>query len=726
MAFAFAAKLAFAFAAKLGFAVDAAAQQRSVEIPRIVLERDAKVRIDGVIREAVWSRAAELTDFTQLLPVESPEPAHRTRVRIFYDADYLYMALRCFDEPDMVRARLMNRDANLDPDDRVEWWVDTFGDGRFGYWFQIGAGGSRGDALISGHGDRFNKSWDGIWYGKSRLTKDGWEAEVALPFKTLGFRQGATTWGFNIRRLRKENGEEMRWASPSLSYGFFSITRGGTLRGLRDLNQGVGIDFVPYVTAGGRRDRRERKHLSTTGDVGGDLYWRATPELRLVLTYNTDFAETEVDSRQVNLSRFPLFFPEKRDFFLADAGRFEFGIPNGGGTTPIPFFSRRIGLDSSGAEIPLLFGAKAAGSIGPWNVGALGVVTDRAEQLEEKGLGVVRVSKTVGEGSSLGMIGTAGNPTSSGRAMTAGVDAKIGGDAVFGEGKSFYNWAYLLGTSNAGEGGDGLAFGLQSQYRDDTWSHRVRYVSTGSDFEPELGFVRRVGQKEAALQSSFKWRGDGFIRGLGSSVDAIYRTFTDNSVESWLGSIEVLDLELESGDRAEFEIQRFFDRIPERFDIGDSLPILPGDYENTRYDVDLSASDRRALSGSVGMQYGGLYDGTLRRIRCDADLRLNSFIYAGASWSKYRLTTERGDYTTEVSAIRADLHFSPDISVLNLAQYDTASKNLSAQSRLRWIFEPGNELFLLGVYGWERQVVGGPLIPTTEDLTLKLVWTLRF
>ena len=222
----------------------------------------------------------------------------------------------------------MSRDAFIRYDDVVELWFDTFFDQRYAFWFQITAGGSRGDALLADSGSSFNKSWDGIWYGDVQTTEFGWVAELAFPLKTLAFDPKAPYWGFNITRKRVANGESGRWASPLVAYSFFQVSEGGRLTGFEGLRQGIGLDVVPFVVASADRDR-------TTGDdetgaeVGLDAFWAITPNTKLSLSINTDFAETEVDARQVNLTRFPLFFPEKRDFFLEDSGIFKFGSETG-------------------------------------------------------------------------------------------------------------------------------------------------------------------------------------------------------------------------------------------------------------------------------------------------------------------------------------------------------------------------------------------------------------
>ncbi len=324
-----------------------------------------------MLDEAIWQRAALLGELTQTHPVEGAAPTHPTDVRLAYDKDFLYVGLLCHDDPSQIRARQMARDANIRFDDVVELWIDTFGDHRFGFWFQVTPAGSRGDALLSDAGDGFNKSWDGIWYAQMRIVDEGWVAEIALPFQTLAFKPG-TDWGFNLQRRRIANGERMRWAHPSVAYRFFNLTVGGALTGLEGMEQGWGLDVVPYVKGNVAHDEAGADDgFSSGGDVGLDVRWRPTPASQLRLTVNTDFAETEVDERLVNLTRFPLFFPEKREFFLEDAGQFEFGFPGRRGRSRglIPFFSRTIGRDADGNPVPILAGVKLGGHFGPWESG---------------------------------------------------------------------------------------------------------------------------------------------------------------------------------------------------------------------------------------------------------------------------------------------------------------------------------------------------------------------
>ena len=700
--------------------LSAAAQGPSVAPTR--LAEDEEVVVDGSFDEPIWQRAAELGALTQVEPVEGAEPSQPTTVRLAYDSDFLYFGLICRDDPELVHARLMARDADLGPDDRVELWVDPFGTRRSGYWFQIGAGGSRGDSLLGEGGSRFNKQWDGIWYGRARVTDRGWQAEIALPFKTIGFDEGATTWGFNLRRLRKASNEEMRWAQPRIGYRFFNLAVGGTLTGIEGAQQGVGLDVVPYVKAAASRDRRVDRHTSRTGDFGLDLDYSITPALKLLLTYNTDFAETEVDSRQINLSRFPLFFPEKRDFFLQDSALFEFGKPDG----DLAFFSRRIGLDQNGEPVPILGGAKLAGRAGDYNIGVLGTLLDETVADEEKALGVARFSRNVGEESSVGVIATGGRPIGSGDAATYGLDFRLQDSQLFGEGRSGELWGYWMASENSGTASDGASYGLYARTRASDWVHRVSFDAIDPGFSPQLGFVRRTGIRRYQVDSRYVWRGEGdFLQNVEIGARPTIVTTTDGGKDSWDVRLQYLEVEFASGDQIEAGMERSFERVP-TFDVGRGVMVTAGDYTMTRHFVELLSTDRRAVSADFNLETGDFFSGNLTRWSVRPKLIPSRYYQVSGGYEQFRVRLNEGRFTTHVTEGRVDLTLSPEFSWRNLVQYDTDSKDMTLQSRVHWILEPGQDLFFVAVYGWNRALHGEPLIPTTQDLTLKFSYTLRF
>ncbi len=316
--------------------------------------------IDGSIDDPVWKEASVISDLYQREPDPGKPGSERSEFYFLFDHNNIYVGIHCYDDPKGITAKELARDVSLGDDDRIQVIFDTYLDGRSGYWFQIGPRGSIGDALVNENGKDFNKSWDGIWDGKAKITQDGWEAELTIPYKTLAFRKGNTTWGLKLIRYIKRKSEVSTWPATSLNGNRFQISDAGRITGITDISQGIGLDIIPYATGGVSKKQEENPSPVATG--GLDIFYNITPSLKAALTFNTDFAQTEVDDKQINLTRFNLFFPEKRDFFLDGANYFTFGI-NGDSEDPmntqnIPFFSRRIGLDASGNPVPIIYGGQ--------------------------------------------------------------------------------------------------------------------------------------------------------------------------------------------------------------------------------------------------------------------------------------------------------------------------------------------------------------------------------
>lgn len=717
----------------LALAMPLVSQDRSWSLDLKKLPAGQKIVIDGQIDEAAWRSASRLSPLTQVDPVEGARPSHPTKVRICYDQDQIYLAAECEDDPDLVRGRIMRRDARLDPDDRVEFWFDTFHDRRFGYWFQVGAGGSKGDALVGG--GNFNKSWDGIWHGRSQITDSGWQVEVAIPFKTLAFKAGGRSWGFNFRRRRAVTDEESRWARPLVAYHFFSLTQGGVLRGFDGIRQGVGLDVVPFFKTSASRDRRIGKHTSALGEAGLDASYRLSPSINLRVTYNTDFAETEVDERQTNLTRFPLFFPEKRDFFLEDSGLFEFGVPRRRERPRevIPFFSRRIGRDSGGEAVPIIYGGKLTGRTDDWNFGVLQVYqdehTDRdGKYSDDRGLGVMRVTRNIGKESSVGMIATVGSPTDTGEAATTGADFHIGDSAAFGAGSGYDIYGWWLSSMTGGVGGDDNAYGLRVQYQSREWRLSFTETDVEADFNPELGFVRRRGVRQHRLSARYTWRSQSgsLLRRYESRFTPEVTTTERGSKDTWSVPLRLGEFTFASEDMVSYEIERTHERLRENFEIADGVILGPGDYTSTNHVFELETNKSRWMYLNAKARFGDFYSGNLTGFEVEPTLILGSHVNVALGYEENHVALNEGKFTTRLMSGRFDIATSPELTWLNLLQYDGDSRNLSAQSRLRWIYQPGQEIFLVGLYGWDKVNHESPLLPTTQEVALKVQYTVRF
>jgi len=692
-------------------------------------------RIDGVLDDAAWQEAARIGALTQVEPFEGVPARHGTEVLVAHDADFVYVALLCADEPEAIRARQMDRDADVQYDDVVQLWFDTFDDGRFAYWFQVTPGGSLGDALISDNGSSFNKQWDGIWYGRTAITEAGWQAELAFPVQTFSFDPARSTWGFNVTRERIADGEDSRWATPRQGISFFTLSDGGHLTGLTGLHQGRGIEIIPYARVGLARPDSSRSEESAF-DAGVDIAWRPTPASTLRLTINTDFAETEVDNRQINLDRFPLFFPEKRDFFLEDAGVFEFGAPTLRRSL-VPFFSRTVGRGANGEAIPLLVGGKFTGRFGDWNIGALGTLVDGTERTPEQGLGVLRISRNLGDGRSVGGLVTTGDPEGGGAegggaegggAATFGIDTRLGSSRLFGPGRTGFLWAYLLGTTGDGEGGDDTAYGVEAQTRSRTWRHSAELQRVGAQFDPKLGFVGRRGFERAGLQSEYTWRTDDTTRWLRSYSASAAPTVTrdlDGDEDGYNLPVKLFGANLWTEDSVELEIERIGDQLDDGFALSDSVRVPAGEYEMTRWSLEVDTNDRRRVLANAGYEWGDYFGGEIRTLSFAPLWVPNRFVTLGLDYSDIEIEIEAGRFHTQLYGWRANFTFTPDVAWRNLVQYDTESKQLGAQSRLHWIIEPGRDLFVVLQLGFSKEDHDAAFVTGEQNFIVKLGYTWR-
>ena len=448
--------------------------------------------IDGKIDEAVWDQAEVLTDFHQSRPIEGAEPSEPTEVFLLYDDDALYIAARMYDsEPDRIAAPTVRHGQGLGRDDRIVIILDPFHTGRGAYRFETNANGIRHDALYDSISS-FESAWTVIWESAADYFEGGWEAEMAIPFKTLSFDPTTDAWGFNFGRGIRRRGEEIAWVSRNRSYNASIL---GTATGLTGMDQGVGLDVVPSVTLNQQRTF-DPSGSDFNFEPSLDVFYKITPSLNASLTLNTDFSATEVDDRQVNLTRFSLFFPEKRDFFLNDSDLFTFGrideINNEASSRAAanngrPFFSRRLGLSGTGQPVDLEYGGKLSGRIGRWNVGALAIRQDAFESIDASNVLVGRVSANVLNESSVGMIFTSGDPNTNLDNSVVGLDFRYL-NTRFANGKVLEADAWYQQSDTDGLEGDDASYGIGFRVPANAgWRGGINHKQIQANFNPALG-----------------------------------------------------------------------------------------------------------------------------------------------------------------------------------------------------------------------------------------------
>lgn len=651
------------------------------------------IEIDGRLSEIDWRNAAAISDLTMLEPLAGGAPTGRTEIKVLANEQEIVIGVRCFDpEPARIVAFTKERDGNFDSEDHLLFVIDPFQDGRSGYVFSVNPGGARADGLVVSNGDSVDRNWDGVWEAATERDAEGWSAEIRIPVLSINFAKGLTAWGFNVQRRIQRNQETERWAGASRDTKIYQTSRAGLLTDLPDFDLGHGLSIRPAVV-GGFDDPSRDSSASATGDVSLDLAKRLGSNLTVFVTINTDFAETEVDTRQTNLTRFPLFFPEKRAFFLEGSDTFGFGL--GLSNDIRPFFSRRIGLIAD-QEVPILAGAKISGRQSKTSLGGLFVRTR-----EERGvapatsLAALRVRRNVLDESSVGFIATSGDPLGRAGASTLGVDLTYQ-NSRFRGGKNFWLGAWGLMTRRHGLTGSREAWGLKLDLPNDLWDISASYRYVGNGFDPSLGFVPRPAVKAYRASVVYAPRLEGtFIRQMFHEFFADYFTNLKNERESYRIFMAPINWRLESGDRFEANFVPTGERLFAPFKVADGVVIPVGTYDWRRYRLEGGTAAKRRLAAQVAWWFGGFYNGKLDQVKVEGSWTPSPIVSLlfNAERSIGRLPA--GNFDQTLVGVKARLNLSPDLQLNTFFQYDNETSSIGTNTRLRWTFHPQGDLFVI-------------------------------
>ena len=658
-----------------------------------------RVRADGRLDELAWARA-DSVELVQVEPREGAAPTGRTIVRVLTTADAIVIGIRA-DDPDAagIVSFSRQRDAALTNEDHVKIVLDSYGDGRSGYVFAVNPDGARYDALVTNQGQGENADWDAVWEAATARTASGWSAEILIPLKSLQFRTGLTEWGFNVQRRVQRLQETDRWAGAVQDAKLTNVGRAGLLTDLPAFDLGVGLTVRPSMSAGGGVAAPGAR-WSESGHPSLDVSQRAGANTLASLTFNTDFAETEVDTRRANLTRFPLFFPEKRTFFLQGADIFDYGLGLSSDREVLPFFSRRIGL-LSGQQVPIGAGGKVSGRLGGTNFGALVVRTRDVDTLPTGStMAVVRVKQNVLGESSVGFIATEGDPLGRHGSWLLGPDLTYQTSRFQGD-KNLLVGVWGLATGRADlTGGDRTAAGIKLDYPNDLWDIALKYKRIGDAFDPSLGFAPRTGVHIADLRVNWQPRPANRIGPL-----PIRQCFWENELsyvagltggwQSYRYFAAPINCRLESGDRFEFNIVPTGERLLEPFEVADGVTIPVGTYHFNRYRLEAGTASKRRLSGQLTWRFGQFYDGRLDQYELSAAWKPSAIFIMELTGERNVGRLRDGAFTEDVVGTRFRVNVSPDLQVNSLVQYDSESRDVGSNTRLRWTFTPTGDLFVV-------------------------------
>ena len=700
--------------------------------------------IDGHLDEPLWQLATVIDDMHEIRPNEFGEPSEETRFYVIYDDDAMYIGAEFLDsDPEQVVARVLRQGDWSEGDDGLKVILDPFNQGRAGYVFYVNPHGVRAEGLFRNVTET-NWDWQGIWQAAAGLNGQGWTAEIAIPFKTLSFDPANETWSINFNRKIGRRNEEIGWVSYNRVQ---NPANSGEIRGLTGLQQGLGLDIVPGLRISDSRDYIGN-HSSTDFEPSLDVFYKPTPALTAALTINTDFSGTTVDTRQINLTRFSIFFPEQRSFFLQDNDIFEFGritsgrgnrggIPTSAQENGRPFFSRRIGLSDDGEAIDIEGGLKLTGRAGRWNFGVLNIRQGDYVTVDDNGnvdqavdavnLFVGRLTANILEESTIGAIVTSGDPTSNTDNTLVGVDFQYLNTRL-ASGKTLEGAAWYQQTDTDGFDGDNAAFGFSLKAPNtEGWIGSISYREIQKNFKPMLGFVSQNDVRDILFDASYKWRPEsGFFRSITTGMRSEFTDTLDGTLDKRIIYFDALRLETHTSDSFGTFLRFDKERITEDFEISEGVIIPPGTYSWSRACISGSSSSHRAVSYVGWVCPGDFYDGKRNSVGSRLNWRPNEHLKAALTYEYGDIELPGGSFITRLMTARADVAFTATWYWENFVQYDTVSDSIGINSIMRWVPQAGREMVLVINRDYVDFDDSGDFRTSTGDVAAKISYTFRF
>lgn len=676
--------------------------------------------LDGTLDDPVWQQAKAISDFRQREPYEGQKPTEATEVRILYTRTAVYFGIVCYDsDPSGIVAKELRRDVSQDLDDNFEILISPTNDHQNGYAFQINPLGTQLDGLIAEESD-MDPGWDGVWTSEARRGPKGWTATVEIPFTTLNFTKSQNVvWGLNFKRFIRRKNEEDLWSAYRRTFGITRVSQAGELLGITDIGSGRLFIVKPYGLATYDKQTGQNPRFPLTG--GLDIKYGIRSKLVLNLTGNTDFADTEVDLEPFNLTPFKVFIPEKRQFFLENAGVFNFDI----GDQDQLFFSRQIGIDPvTGQQVPINGGAKLTGSLGRLELGVMDVDTRSNGPNPYANYSVVRLKESLWGGSYIGLMGIdkrSGDAQDSFN-QTGGVDTRL----VF-----FKDWfvdAHLAGTRSPGDPSGASDVGASLSYRSNWLDAIVERRKIGPNFNPEVGFIQRTDSNETYADATFKARPriDG-IRELQFEGFILHAPDTHNVVQTqeWQGTFRA---ELNNGGYTDDDIADVFtQRITTPLHIYKSVFIPNGLYHFARHQLTYGSGQDQRFTYNFFERFGGYYGGSLNEFRVRANYRPTAefSISASETWDRFRLP--EGNFSVNLASLQGNYSFTRFLTFTSIVQMDTSNTQaVSANFRLRYNYRPDNDLYIIYNVGTQFASLAPANPPQVRETRFAVKYTYSF
>jgi len=689
---------------------------------------DHAPKLDGTLNDPLWLDAKPITDFRQREPHEGETATEKTEVRILYTRHAVYFGIHCYDsEPSRIIATELRRDVSQDLDDHFEILIDSNHDRRGAYVFEINPLGTQNDGLVveeqgGTDGGDFDRGWDGVWTSDARITSDGWIATIGIPFTTLNFTHSLdVVWGLNFKRFIRRKNEEDLWSAYRRTFGIAKVSQAGELSGIKDIGSGKLFIVKPYGLAQYDKQTGQAPKFPLTGGI--DLKYGLTSNVVLNLTGNTDFADTEVDLEPFNLTPFKVFIPEKRQFFLENAGVFNFDI----GDQDQLFFSRQIGIDSvTGQQVPINGGARLTGTIGRTEFGFMDVDTRSSGPNPYANYAVARLKESLWAGSYIGVMGIdkqSGDPLDSFN-RTGGIDTRL----VF-----FKDWfvdAHMAGTQSPGHPSGNSDVGASLSYRSNWVEGKFERRKIGLNFNPEVGFIELTNANETYGDLTFKARPRiSGVRELQFEGFILHAPDTHGVVQTqeWQGTFRA---DLNNGGYTDDDIADVFtQRITTPLHIYKSVFIPNGLYHFARHQLTYGSGQDRRFTYNFFERFGGYYGGTLNEFRVRANYRPTTkfSISAMETWDRFRLPLPNGNFSVVLASLQGNYSFNRFLTFTSLIQMDTSNTQaISANVRLRYNYRPDSDLYIIYNVGTQFASIAPANPPQVRETRFAVKWTYAF
>ena len=699
---------------------------------------EERIELDGRLTEAAWDRAEPAGELVQQEPIEGGTPTERTEVYVLYSGDELYIgAILSDSDPTGILGHQKQRDQGLGTDDRFMWMLDTFLDGRTGYFFETNPAGLLGDGLIRAGGiSNVSKQWDGIWVVKTARGEYGWSVEIQIPFRTLNFDPTSDTWGINFQRTVRRKQEELVWSGHRRNQGLFPADSRGPADRAPGAQPGAGArgDAV-------RRDRLARRRQRGDRDAGRR---RIRPQLqRDVEPEGGGQREHRLrrdrgrppprqpDPLSAALSGTARLFPRERE-------RPSIFSPS---SRVFPFFSRQIGL-ADGKEVPIIFGARLTGQAGSHDLGFLQVRTDETDELHGEGFTAGRVKRNFWRQSTIGAIytrratGALAEDLAPLDRHTIGADLDLSTSTFLGDKnlqfEAFYVWHNDPERDGTASTGDRSARGIRFDYPNDIWNAHVSYREFGDEFNPAVGFTARNGIRR--VQPSLTWapRPERWksVRQLEFGIFYQHLLDLDNVLQTRLANLTLLRVRYQSGDNFSIFNDNRFERLDDSFEISDGVTLPVGEYRFSDLRFNAQSANQRRVSGRIGYTLGNFWSGSRRSTEVSVSVKAVQGVTISTDWERDDVTLPQGEFTTDLVRLSGAWHLSPWASVTGNVQYDTVSDIVGLFTRLRWILTPGSDFFFVYTQNWQYDrtavVRDARFLTLSRGATTKINYTHRF